>query len=69
MIGVRDEGFPGMTGDGGYAFADADRFGGFGGSAPRHRAAGRPGTEIAPGYVKPAKPAPTGRRGRWSRVR
>ncbi len=65
MIGVKDEGFPGMTGDGGYAVADADRFGSFGGSAPRHRAAGRPGTEIALGYVKPA---PTGRRGRWSRV-
>lgn len=68
MIGGRDEVLLRWTADGRYAVIDADRFGGFGGSASRHRVAGRPGTQIALGCVKPAKPAPTDRPGSWSRI-
>lgn len=68
MTGGRDEVSLGRTGDGACAFVDADRFGSFGGSAPRHRVDGRSGTELALGYVEPAKPAPGGRRRDWSRI-
>ncbi len=63
MTGGRDEVFLRRTGDGRYAIVDADRFGGFGGSAPHHPVAGRPGTQIALGCVKPAKPASADRYG------
>ncbi len=68
VIGGRDEVFLGRTGDGRYAFVDADRFGRFGGPAPRHRVVSRLGTEIALGLLKPAKLGPVDRRGRWTRV-
>ena len=68
VIGGKDEVFLGRTGDGRYAFLDADRFGRFGGSAPRHRVVSRLGTEIALGLLKPAKLGPMDRRGRWTRV-
>lgn len=68
VIGGRDEVFLGRTGDGRYAFVDADRFGRFDGSVPRHRIASRLGTEIALGHVTPAKSGPVDRRGRWTRV-
>ncbi len=68
VIGGKDEVFLGRTGNGRYAFVDADGFGRFDGPAPRHRVVSRLGTEIALGFLKPARPGPVDRRGRWTRV-
>lgn len=68
LIGERDQVYLGRTGDGRYAFVDADRFGRFDGSVPRHRIVSRLGTEMDFGHVEPTSSAPMDRRDRRTRV-